>query len=143
MSETPTFELDLDKTLEFVIDHPTYPLKVTIRPIPKLEEVEIDKELRGGERVKISSTKKNGFRQKKGGDVTETMEIPDINQVLKNKMIAERSWVAWNIKGQPCNKENISKLFEFNYDAIALPIVEAYEERMAIIRGEEEDAAKN
>ena len=137
------FELELDKLPEYTIKHPTMPFEVTIRPIPKQEEVDIDKRLKGNERVKISNTKRNGFRTKKGDSITETLELPDINQFLRNKLIAEKSWIAWNIKGQPCDKERIGLLFDNYYDTHATPIIDAYNEMVDVIKGEEEDATKN
>ena len=137
------FKLDLDKLPEFVIKHPTLDFEVTISPIPKIEEVKIDEKLKGGERIKISNTKRNGFRLKKGDQVTETMEIPNVNVPLRNKLIALKTWVAWNIADYPCDKTNISKLFDNFYDTHAVPIIEGYERQIDIIRGEEVDAEKN
>jgi len=137
------FKLDLDKSPEFVIKHPTLDFEVTISPIAKAEESKIDNKLKGDERIKISNTKRNGFRLKKGDKVTETMEIPNVNVPLRNKLVAQKSWVAWNIADYPCTKENISKLFDNFYDTHAVPIIEEYERQIDIIRGEEVDAEKN
>jgi hypothetical protein len=110
-------------------------LTVVIQPLPKQEDIALEKKYRGGD-IKIMTGRKKSKNQE--------IKIPDRDYYSLNLDRAKKTWESWNLLDEganpiECNNENIELVFSNYYDILVLPILDKYDELMdAAIKEEDE-----
>lgn len=131
------FELNLKESPIHTVSYNG--LEVKIQPLSKREDIKLVKKFTEGRLTVLQGQKKKGFRDKEKDELL----LPNVDHFELNLKRAILTWKSWNIKGSPCNEENITALFNKYYSELAEPIMERLEEAISEYNKELEDEGKN